>query len=315
METVMMQLGSFQFSLSTAAYQELTRSTAYRWPGQDRFGEMAALQFTGPGDDTISLAGAIFPEFRGGLYQLENLRELAAEGKPLMLVNGLGEILGSWVIEGIEERQSTFADAGVARRQDFGLKLRRYGDAGDDELAAAQEAASAIQEANTRPQGGAAVLGAASGPLAGLGSAGGALAGLANTVTGAASSAVSNLTASLSAVQGVAGGIPGGIARISGAINGAITAARSLNAAGQAVKLVSSLSGGSVAVSNVLGGAATLNTAVSRVESLCRAAGSVSGTSGPAVKALLGTQSSAGRIAVAATSIYKQGQGILGMLA
>ena len=122
--TVMMQLGSFQFSITTAAYQELRRRTEYRWASQDRFGKMPALQFTGPGADAITLTGTIYTEFRGGTGQLEELRDLAALGLPQLLVDGSGRLLGRWVIEGVEEGQSVFAGQGVPRKQQFTITLR-----------------------------------------------------------------------------------------------------------------------------------------------------------------------------------------------
>lgn len=131
METVMLQLGPYQFGLSTAAYQELTRTTEYRWPAQERFGQLAARQFTGPGDDSISLTGIIIPEFRGGTFQLDDMRAAAADGMPLMMVSGRGDIMGRWVIERVEEKQSIFAEQGVARRQEFGLQLRKFDDGAD----------------------------------------------------------------------------------------------------------------------------------------------------------------------------------------
>jgi len=45
----MLQLGSFQFSIQSTAYQTLQRSIEYRWPAQDRFGKEPALQYVGPG--------------------------------------------------------------------------------------------------------------------------------------------------------------------------------------------------------------------------------------------------------------------------
>lgn len=131
METIMMQLGPFQFGLSTAAYQELKRSTEYKWAKQERFGQYAARQFTGPGDDSITLTGVIYPEFRGGTFQLDDMRETAAEGIPQMMVSGRGDIMGLWVIERVEESQTIFADQGVARRQEFSLQLCKYDDATD----------------------------------------------------------------------------------------------------------------------------------------------------------------------------------------
>ncbi len=125
---VMLQLGSFQFGISTAAYQNLQRSVEWRWPAQERFGKGPVLQHVGPGDDTITLPGVVYPEWRGGLNQIDNLRALAAEGKPQQLVDGRGNVLGRWVIERVEENQAVFADAGVPRRQEFTASLRRYFD-------------------------------------------------------------------------------------------------------------------------------------------------------------------------------------------
>lgn len=122
---VMMQLGDFQFGISTAAYQQLRRSTAYTWAAQDRFGKMPALQHTGPGSDSITLTGVIFTSYRGGIGQLKTLRSVAAIGQPQLLVDGDGHLLGRWVIESVEESQSVFAAFGRPRKQEFTLQLRK----------------------------------------------------------------------------------------------------------------------------------------------------------------------------------------------
>ena len=126
----MLQLGPFQFGVSTAAYQTLQRTTEYRWPSQDRFGKGPVLQHVGQGADTITLPGVIYPEWRGGLGQIDDLRKLAAEGKPQTMIDGTGNVLGRWVIERLEEKQAVFADAGVPRKQEFTVQLRRYFDEG-----------------------------------------------------------------------------------------------------------------------------------------------------------------------------------------
>lgn len=126
---VMMQLGVFQFGINTAAYQGLSRSDSWRWPAQERIGQEAALQHVGPEATSISLDGVIFPEWRGGLGQLDAMRAQAARGEPLVLVNGLGQALGMWVIERIDENQSTFAGGGIARRIEFSMQLRRFSEA------------------------------------------------------------------------------------------------------------------------------------------------------------------------------------------
>ena len=93
---VMMQLGAFQFGINTAAYQGLSRSDEWRWPGQERFGQAPALQHTGPGATTITLDGILYPEWRAGLGQLDAMRAEAGKGKPLVLVDGRGQALGMW---------------------------------------------------------------------------------------------------------------------------------------------------------------------------------------------------------------------------
>lgn len=123
---VMMQLGGFQFGINTAAYQSLKRSTEYRWPTQDRFGLGPVSQFVGQGAETISLPGVVYTEWRGGLRQIAAMRAAAEKGEPLLMVDGRGNMMGRWVIDRVEEEQSVFADAGVARRQDFTLQLHRY---------------------------------------------------------------------------------------------------------------------------------------------------------------------------------------------
>lgn len=124
-QNIMLQLGSFQFSVNTAAYQDLRRSTQYKWATQDRFGQAPARQFTGYGDDSITLQGVIYPEYRGGLGQLDQMRAIARSGQPQLLVDGNGRIMGRWVIEQVDEGQTVFAINGQARKQEFTLQIKR----------------------------------------------------------------------------------------------------------------------------------------------------------------------------------------------
>ena len=123
---IMMMLGGFQFCILTAAYQELYRHSEYKWPSQHRFGQRPSSQFVGIGEETITLAGIIYPEYRGGFQQVEQMRSMAGRGQPLLLVDGLGKLWGRWVIEAIDEKQSLFAAFGAPRKQEFNLQLRRF---------------------------------------------------------------------------------------------------------------------------------------------------------------------------------------------
>lgn len=128
MAQTMMALGDYRFSVDTAAYQSWQRSIAYRWPQQERIGREPASQFVGPGTDSITLEGTIYPAYKGGLGQLDAMRDMAGAGKPLLLVNGLGRIHHKWCITQIDEGQSTFMQAGIARKVTFTMTLQKYGE-------------------------------------------------------------------------------------------------------------------------------------------------------------------------------------------
>jgi phage tail protein len=122
----MMQLGFYQFSISSAAYQELSRGSEYRWAAQERVGASDALQFTGLPAETLELRGVIYPHYKGGLDQITRMRAQASLGVPLPLVSRGGRVLGFWVVEAVREGQRIFERGGAPLRQEFDLKLRRY---------------------------------------------------------------------------------------------------------------------------------------------------------------------------------------------
>ena len=124
----MMALGEYRFSLSTAAYQEFTHAAEYRWPAQERIGRLPARQFVGPGAETISMRGQIYPRFRGGLGQLDRMRDEAGRGVPVDLVEGTGRTWGRYVITRVEETRRIFEGDGAPRKIEFQLQLARYGE-------------------------------------------------------------------------------------------------------------------------------------------------------------------------------------------
>jgi phage protein U len=132
---MMMSLGTFVFSLATAAYQQLQRQMSWRHPTSERVGARAARQYVGPGEETIDLSGVIHAELAEDLLTLDVLRELAAEGRPLALVEGNGTVYGAYVILSINEGRTEFFSDGTPRRIEFQLQLGRADD--DAEVAAA----------------------------------------------------------------------------------------------------------------------------------------------------------------------------------
>lgn len=132
-QEVLLTLGDYQFSMDTAAHDQLQRSTSYLWKQQQRLGRDAAQQFLGKQSESIKLSGTIYPHFRGGLEQMAELREAANEGEPLGLVDGRGNNLGQWVVKQITESESNYIAEGLPRKIDFSLDLESYGeDAGDN---------------------------------------------------------------------------------------------------------------------------------------------------------------------------------------
>jgi uncharacterized protein len=130
---VMMQLGNFQFSIQSAAYQEFRRNVEYRWAELNRIAHRPSLQFVGVGKDEIELRGVILPTFQGGIHQMDILRSYAQKGKTQTLTTGRGENWGPWCVLAItdEQRQMTFK--GTPLKIEFSLRLSYYGP--DDESA------------------------------------------------------------------------------------------------------------------------------------------------------------------------------------
>ncbi len=121
-----LMLGSYMFSLNTAAFQELNRKTEYRWVAVERHGQDDALQYTGPGQDTVDLPGVVYPSYRGGGGQITKLRALAAQAQPQSMIDGAGNVYGRWVVLGVDEKQSIFAAFGQPKKQEFTVRLRRF---------------------------------------------------------------------------------------------------------------------------------------------------------------------------------------------
>ncbi|MCP5688511.1 phage tail protein, partial [Klebsiella pneumoniae] len=80
----------------------------FRWAAQERLARATAQQAVSLGEETISIRGAIFPGFKGGVGQLQALRSIGRQLLPLSLTTGYGEVLGTWCMTSIEEEQGAF---------------------------------------------------------------------------------------------------------------------------------------------------------------------------------------------------------------
>lgn len=122
---MMMSLDSFLFEIGTLPYQQLRQSWSWRYAKAERFGARAAAQYTGPGDETLSLAGALYPGVAGSYSSFDRIRELADAGEAYALVSGQGEVLGQFVITRLERSAEMFLVDGFPRKSDFTLELER----------------------------------------------------------------------------------------------------------------------------------------------------------------------------------------------
>ena len=132
---MMMLLGPVNFSIDTSAYEQLQRSSQYDWATQGRLGHPQlkhlgiggpAHQYIGPGEESISLNGTIYPQYKGGTRQLSLIRLTAGLGIAMPLVDGNGFVYGRWIIENLQETRSVFFADGVPRKIEFTLSLKRY---------------------------------------------------------------------------------------------------------------------------------------------------------------------------------------------
>lgn len=298
---VMMQLGSYQFSIATAAYQELVRRSEWRWPSQDRFGRQPQLQYTGPGTETITLTGTIITEWRGGIGQLDDMRSLASTGQPQSLVDGYGNLMGRWVIENIEEKQSAFAAFGRPRKQEFTLSLRKYPDA---EPGAANELTAGAASAS----GQAAATAAAAGEKAEKG----AIAKFVEGASAKAATAISTMNSALQAVQSKAAEIGNAVGPVIATVQHGISTATELRNSVLSVKgslgNLSSLGNIQSALYGVTSAASAAANAGAVAAGAAKAVGiqlpSIPNVSLPAIGAIKDCQAACGRMAVTATGIY-----------
>jgi phage protein U len=121
----LLTLGMFVFGMDTLAYSDLQRRITWRHEASDRFGARPAVQFIGPGDDDVTIAGACIPEIAGRYSALDTLASMGDTGDAWALMNGLGEVWGYYVIVGLDLTHQTVMAGGVPRRIDFTVTLKR----------------------------------------------------------------------------------------------------------------------------------------------------------------------------------------------
>lgn len=119
----LLALGPFVFGIGRLPFDQLQRRRDWRHVTTARVGARDAAQFVGPGEDTLQLKGTAHAELSDGRASLDQLVTMAGTGEPYELVDGLGHVLGSFVIVSIDEGTSAFFPDGTARAIEFTLNL------------------------------------------------------------------------------------------------------------------------------------------------------------------------------------------------
>ncbi|KVO49969.1 phage tail protein [Burkholderia stagnalis] len=133
---MMMSLDRFVFSLQTAPYRELQRQRNWKHRTSSRVGARDASQFTGAGDDTITLNGMVAADNDiGAVASLDELAKMGDVGDAYVLVDGVGTVYGAYIIESLNESSTYHRPDGTARKIEFNLSLKRVA---DETIASAQ---------------------------------------------------------------------------------------------------------------------------------------------------------------------------------
>lgn len=128
-------LGLFVFETTTAAFEEVSRKSNYRFGTGNAVGTRPHMQYIGQDNDDISLSGTLYPEITKGIVSLDELRDMAATGKTYALMNGNGYYYGMCYITDISETQSHLLSDGTARKISFSLALKLADDSEREQVA------------------------------------------------------------------------------------------------------------------------------------------------------------------------------------
>ncbi|MFZ5272146.1 phage tail protein [Enterobacter asburiae] len=122
---MMMILGLFIFELRTAPYQQLNQENTWRHSKADRVGASPRYQYIGPGEETLTINGVLYPEITGGDISLAALRAMGFSGRAWPLIEGTGLMFGMYVITSLKQTREVFFRDGKAMRIEFTLSLTK----------------------------------------------------------------------------------------------------------------------------------------------------------------------------------------------
>lgn len=109
------QFGAIQFDVTPLNIHEADHSTSTDWARKEIAGAGVYREWTGEGDEQITLRGRIFPFKLGGMTELETLESFRRAGQAEQLMRGDGTPLGWFVLESISRTHRFLAQGGVGQ--------------------------------------------------------------------------------------------------------------------------------------------------------------------------------------------------------
>ncbi|GAA0599952.1 phage tail protein [Paenochrobactrum glaciei] len=132
MSMPLLGLGTHIFEIMPLNFQEIERTTETKWPAISRFGGRPGRQFTGFGEDSMTISGLLFPEEFGGRDKYEAIRLTQAASQPVLMLGWAvgatmaANLFGRVVILSVSDTQSKFNYTGQSRRIEFSIEVAPY---------------------------------------------------------------------------------------------------------------------------------------------------------------------------------------------
>lgn len=122
---MLFMLGYVAFEVYPFNMHELSISGSADYAAKDVIGTRKPREFTGEGDDDISISGRIFPQKFGGMDGLSALGDMMRSGTPQILVRGDGSNFGWWHITKVNEKHTYLDRSGIGKLIEFDATLIR----------------------------------------------------------------------------------------------------------------------------------------------------------------------------------------------
>lgn len=131
----LLSLGPHVFEIAPLNFQSIERSTEAKWPAIARFGNAPGRQFTGYGEDRITISGLLFPDELGGRAEFEAIRATQRAARPVTMLGWAGagiaaRIFGLVVILSVSDSQTSINRDGVGRRLSYDIDVAPFVDGG-----------------------------------------------------------------------------------------------------------------------------------------------------------------------------------------